>query len=173
MYIPRYLEDGRLSLRFYEDRPGYLSIGSISFMPDIAREDSGYSESQNAHAHSASPVEVRKFFEASTVTVGDIVKRINEFSVNFPRSSEVSAQYANADDWTFLIVNKSIPVNTFKIIDYDFPFLDIPSRFFLSRHFCFAIVTNPTMVFNTAEVLPGKISIRDTSYFDETMFEIG
>ena len=172
MHIPWHLQDGTLALRFYEDRPGNISIGNVSFMPDIARENSGYSQSQNAHAHSASPAEVRKFFEASTVTVGDILKRINEFSVNFPRSSEVSAQYANADGWFFLIINKSTPGDTFKIVDHDFPLLDIPSRFFISSNFRIGIVTNPIMVSNTAAVLPGKISIGDTSYFVENMFEI-
>jgi len=142
----------------------------MSFMPDIARKNSGYSWSQNAHAHSASRAEVRKFFEASTVTVGDILKRINEFSINFPRSSKVSAQYANADGWFFLIFNRLTDGDTFKIVDHDFPLLDIPSRFFTSINFGIAIVTNPIMVSNTDKVLPEKISIRDTSYFDENMF---
>jgi len=106
------------------------------------------------------------------VTIADVLKRINEFSVNCARSSEVSGQYANSAGFFFLIINKSKPQDTFKIVDHDFPLLDIPSRFFMSSNFRIGIVTNPSMVSNTARVLPGKISIGDTSYFDENMFEI-
>jgi len=145
-------------------------MGDVSFMPDIARGESGFSQSQNRHAHSASPAEVRKFFESTTVTVGDVLKRINEFSVNRGQICEVSEEYANSAGWVFLIIkNSKSQDDTYKIVDHDFPFLDIPSRFFVSSDYDIAIVTNPVMVSNTAEVLPGKISMSDTSYFGENM----
>jgi hypothetical protein len=168
MHIPGHLQNGMIDLRYYESRPGHIRIGNVSFMPYIARGESGYSQSQNGHAHSASPAEVRKFFEASTVTVGDVLKRINEFSVNCRES--VSKEYANPAGWIFLIINCSNSEDTYKIVDHDFPFLDIPSHFFVSRDYRIAIVTNPVMLFNTDAVLPGQISISDTSYFDENMY---
>ena len=169
MHIPWHLQNGIIELRLYESRPGYIKIGNVSFMPDIARGESGFSQSQNRHAHSASPAEVRMFFEASTVTVGDVLKRINEFSVNRGQSCEVSEEYANSAGWVFLIINSSKSQDTYKIVDHDFPFLDIPSRFFVSSDYDIAIVTNPVMVSNTPQVLPGKISMSDTSYFGENM----
>ena len=162
MHIPWHLQNGIIDLRLYGSRPGYINFGNVSFMPDIARGESGFSQSQNRHAHSASPAEVRKFFEASTVTVGDVLKRINVFSVNFGYLHEVSEEYVNSVDWLFLIVNNSKSQDTYKIVDHDFPFLDIPSRFFVSSDYDIAIVTNTLMVSKPSRLLPGKISISDT-----------
>jgi len=99
------------------------------------------------------------------------MKRINDFTVNSSKRYEVSRECANPAGWIFLIVKYSSTPDTYKIIDHDFPILDIPTRIFTSRVFRIAIVTNPIMVANTDSVLPGKICIGDTSYFDKNLIE--
>jgi len=164
MRMPTYWRNGSIFMEFQNDRFGVRHYGNVSFMPDIACGEFGYGENQNGYPHSASAQDVKKFFHTSTVTVGDILKRISEFSVNHSQGLQLAENYANCENWDFMIACKV--KQTYKTVHADFPFLQIPSRFFMSEFYKIVIVTDPLVFYKNNTMLPGKISISDMSYFE-------
>ena len=164
MHMPTYWRNGSICMEFHSPRFGLCLYGDVLFMPDTACGKFGYGENQNGYPHSASAGDVKKFFETSTVTVGDILKRISEFSVNHSQGLQLDGNYANCENWVFMIASKV--EKTYKTVHADLPFLQIPSRFFTSEFYKIVIVTNPFVFYKNNTMLPGTICISDMSYFE-------